>query len=36
MLEGEDLTFSEEQVQDDGAVYRGQIKKTGERHGYGI
>lgn len=36
LLDEEGLTFTEELVLDDGAMYRGQIRRSGERHGYGI
>jgi hypothetical protein len=36
-LKEEGLEVVEEYVQDDGAVYKGQLRSaTGERHGYGI
>ena len=32
----EGLTFKDELVQDDGAVFRGQVRNDKIRHGYGI
>jgi len=36
LLQEEGLSLVEEKVIEDGGVFRGQVTRQGERHGYGI
>ena len=36
LLDEDDLTFKEDLVFEDGAVYNGQVKNDRIRHGYGV